>query len=343
MRLKKILRNNLAKILYLLGYTAPRRRGYGRLSIVTFHRVLPVEEIQSYPFPGLAVTPDELDKYLSYFTEHFDCGTLAAQHKRYESGEKSSRPLLAITFDDAQYDNYKYAREVLSRHNVKASFFIPVEAVVKREFLWHDRLGFAILNLLSEGHAGRDRLMQILDKAGVSVVDSGNIVSSVAGASKVLSLDARLSLVKSLVEASGVDKQPEFARIMTFAEIAELAADGHEIGSHSMTHCLMPECDDQSLSYEIAESRRVLQSRLGLEIPSFCYPNGNSDARTAQEVERAGYCCAVTTDWGSNGLEADKFRLRRFDMVARHVQDSNGKFIPAILAFRMSGYYPGLG
>ena len=109
-----------------------------------------------------------------------------------------------------------------------------------------------------------------------------------------------------------------------------------------MTHCLMPECDDRALAYEVGESRRVLQDRLGLPIESFCYPNGNSDARTARAVAEAGYRRAVTTTWGSNGQDADQFQLHRCDMSAKHVQNSHGQFMPALLAFRMSGFYPGL-
>ncbi len=124
---------------------------------------------------------------------------------------------------------------------------------------------------------------------------------------------------------------------------AELAADGHKIGSHSMTHCLMQECYDSTLAYEVGESRRILQTRLGLPIESFCYPNGNTDARTARAVARAGYRRAVTTQWGSNGHDTDSFRLRRCDMVAEHVRGVGRKLAPATLAFRMSGLYPSLG
>lgn len=326
-----------------MGITTPERRGRGRLSIVTFHRVLPEADRQAYPFPGLVVTPEELDAFLTYFTEHFDCGSLATQHERYLGGEISARPLLAITFDDAQHDNYSNARPVLARHHVNASFFAPVTAVERQELLWHDRLGFAILTLIKQAHGGRERLTQILAAAGLSASGSHNLVSNVVGAAKELTLEARLRLVEALAEASGTAQAPGFARLMTFEELAELAADGHEIGSHSMTHCLMPECDDHALTYEVAESRHVLQVRLGLPIETFCYPNGNSDARTAHAVAQAGYRRAVTTAWGCNGHEADQFQLRRYDMVAKRVQDSSGKFVPAILAFRMSGFYPGLG
>lgn len=342
MSAKIILRKRIAQLLFLLGVTSPERSGRGRLSIVTFHRVLAEADRQAYPFPGLAVTPDELNEFLIYFKEHFDCGTLAIQHERYLRGEVTARPLLAITFDDAQHDNYCNARPVLARHQVKASFFVPVVAVERQELLWHDRLGFAVLALLKKPHGGKEKLMQILAEAGISTNGSGTLVSNVVGASKDLALEARLQLVEALAVASDIKTAPEYARLMTFEEIADLAAEGHEIGSHSMTHCMMPECDDRSLTFEVAKSRQQLQARIGQPIDTFCYPNGNSDARTARAVAQAGYFRAVTTDWGSNNQNNDRFRLRRYDMVARHLQDSKGKFVPEILAFRMSGHYPGL-
>ena len=179
------------------------------------------------------------------------------------SGESTPRPLLALTFNDAQHDNYRYARPVLARHHVKASFFAPVMAVKRQEALWHDRLGFAVLGLLKQAHDGSERLMQILAEAELSTRGSRNLVGNVVEASKAPTLEARLLLVEALVEASGSAQTPGFTRLMNFEEIAELAADGHEISSHSMAHCLMPECDDRALAYEVEESRRVLQARLG--------------------------------------------------------------------------------
>ena len=340
MSIKKLLRNNIAQLLSLTGLTAPARCGRGRLSIVTFHRVLTEAERQAYPLPGLCITPEELDALLAYFAEHFDCGTLATQHERYLSGEITTRPLLALTFDDAQHDNYFNARPLLAKHQVKASFFVPVEAVERQELLWHDRLGFAILALLNQADSGREKLTRILDSAGLSASRDDGLVGSIIEASKKLTFEARLSLIERLIDASGTAQVPAFARLMTFSEIAELVQDGHEIGSHSMTHCLMPECDDETLMYELAESRRILQSHLGQRIESFCYPNGNSDIRTAEAVARAGYLRAVTTTWGNNGKNGDRFQLRRYNMDARRVFDSNGKLMPAILAFRMSGFFP---
>lgn len=63
MSAKTLLRNNIARLLFLMTLTSPAQRGRGRLSIITFHRVLPETERQAYPFPGLVVTPEELDAF----------------------------------------------------------------------------------------------------------------------------------------------------------------------------------------------------------------------------------------------------------------------------------------
>jgi peptidoglycan/xylan/chitin deacetylase (PgdA/CDA1 family) len=342
MSVKIRLRNSAAHLLYATGLTSPGLRGRERLSIVTFHRVLPEAELRAYPYPGLVVTPEELDAFLAYFSDHFDCGALATQHERYLRCEASTRPLLALTFDDGQYDNYRNARPVLARRGLMASFFVPVSAVERRELLWHDRLGFSILALLRQTQGGEERLKRVLALAGLPDCGSRAILESAVRESKRLAAPARLRLVEELAEASGNPAAPDFARLMTFDELAELAAEGHEIGSHSMTHCMMPECDDRALAYELIESRRILQDRVGQSVDSFCYPNGDSDSRTANAVAKAGYRRAVTTSWGLNGPAASRFRLRRCDMVAKHVADSVGNFVPAVVAFRMSGFYPGL-
>lgn len=342
MKLTKLIRNSAARLLFNTGLTNPAWCGKGRLSIVTFHRVLPETERQAYPYTGLVVTPEELDIFLNYFTRHFDCGTLASQHKRYRDGEKSARPFLAVTFDDAQYDNFKNARTILSRHKVKASFFVPVVAVEQQTLLWHDRLGFAIQKLVNIKKEGQIELAQILSTFGLSIDGPLSLTGNIVQAAKKLSLETRLRLVDELVFAAGGKAEPEFARLMTFDELAELASDGHEIGSHSMTHCMMPECNDDRLLYEVQDSRSILQNKIGQPVTSFCYPNGNANERTAHAVANAGYLRAVTTNWGNNGQDADQFQLKRYDMVAKRVVDSKGKFLPALLAFRMSGLYPGL-
>ena len=87
----------------------------------------------------------------------------------------------------------------------------------------------------------------------------------------------------------------------------------------------------------------ILEKQLGDTIHSFCYPNGDNDARTRQAVRDAGYVAAVTTSWGQNAPGSDALALRRYDMVSSHVRKLRGSLSEASLMWRMSGLYPGLG
>ncbi|MGE3532903.1 MAG: polysaccharide deacetylase family protein [Steroidobacteraceae bacterium] len=337
---RSVIKNALARILFASRLTSPYWRGRGRLSIATFHRVLPKEDRNHYPYPGLAVTPQELDTLLSYFVSHFDCGTLASQHDRLMKNDITDRPLLALTFDDGQFDNYKYARPLLDKYCLKASFFIPVNALEHNQLLWHDQLGFAVNTLCEQEEVGSNQLKRILIEAGLNF-DGPLQAQYVVAATKRLTLPVRLRLVDQLTAAAGTLQMPEYARPMSFAELAQLASEGHEIGSHSMTHCMMTDCNDEELTYELTESRLKLQERLQKsKISSFCYPNGNFDDRTVAAVVRAGYFRAVTTRWGSNMTSTNCFQLNRFDIDAYRTFDSLGQFNPDLLAFRMSGFYP---
>jgi peptidoglycan/xylan/chitin deacetylase (PgdA/CDA1 family) len=332
-----------AGLLHASGVTQSRRRQEGDLTIATFHRVLPGPLRDQYPLPGIVVTPDELEWFLRFFTRHFTCGTLCDVRAAWESGERPKRPLLAVTFDDAQRDNFDHARPILDRVGVRASFFAPLEALDDGRALWHDRIGYAARRVLGQGgRSGREALAAFGVEPGAEEPPDATARRLIA-AVKELPPEERLHCVVRLEELVGGDARPQWDGLMTWAQIEALAEQGHEIGSHSMTHSLLPQCSDDELEYEVGESKRVLESRLGVEAESFCYPNGDCDARTIDAVRRAGYRQAVTTRWGSNAPGCDPFTLRRCDMDASHVADRRGAMSAARLAWRLSGWYPGLG
>jgi peptidoglycan/xylan/chitin deacetylase (PgdA/CDA1 family) len=321
------------------GRTRPARCHEGRLLVVTFHRVLPELERALYPYPGLTVTPTELSFCLGYFAQHYDVDLISRQYARMQAGEGSARPLLAITFDDGQWDNFAHAEPVLGTHRLRATFYIPTQAVEEARLIWHDQLGYAVQEALKT-RRGREQFSELFRQYGLTL-DRPSAAHAVEVA-KTLAPDARHRLVSEATRLSA-PQPPRWGRLMEWSEVRALAERGHEIGSHSVSHELMPQLDDDALAHESGASKERIETAIGAQVSSYCYPNGSSDARCEAAVAHAGYRNAVTTRWGANTREDSPFGLKRCDVDARALRGRNGHLSRQRLAFRLSGYYPGLG
>lgn len=322
-RFRELSRDVIAVLGAASGLTGPLRRHRGHLVVVTFHRILPDSLRDQYPYPNLVVTPEELDWLLGTLARGYTLGPLGELHARHVAGECSAKPFMAVTFDDGQLDNFVHARPVLERHGVRASFFVPVNAIDEAEALWHDQLGFAVLALRRAGCAEPEPL---------ALVD----------AAKRLSPAERAELVRHWVDRART-VVPAWAGMMSWEQVRTLCADGHEIGSHSMSHALLPQCDERTLRVEAACSKARIEGELGVRVDSFCYPNGDWDRRTVEAVRAAGYRRAVTTRWGSNPPGAPTMALRRCDIDIRRLRDRRGACSASLLSLRLSGMHPRVG
>ncbi|MGY1601016.1 polysaccharide deacetylase family protein [Geodermatophilus sp. SYSU D00815] len=90
--------------------------------------------------------------------------------------------------------------------------------------------------------------------------------------------------------------------------VRAVAAAGHEIGSHTLSHVRLAGAAPDVLRHEVTESRRVLEDVLQAEVRGFCYPWGDFDEAAADAVRDAGYDHAcVTGDY----LPGDRWTLPR--------------------------------
>ncbi len=338
--IKGLLRDALAFSLNVTRITYAAKRHKNHFVVVTFHRVLPKNQRRQYPYPGLAVTPTEFRWFLNFFKRSYTCGSLKEVHSRYCNGERPSRPLLAITFDDGQLDNYIHARPILAELELSASFFIPINPVESSESIWHDRLGFATLRALRNS-TPKNLLMELIARDNIAE-ETNSVLSSIIAHAKTLPIDERIKFTNSVENLTENFVIPDWAGLMQWEQARELVDDGHEIGSHSMTHELLPKCSAGEIEFEVSESKSILENRLNTEISSFCYPNGDHDNRAVDAVQRAGYGRAVTTTWGSNDSDTNIFTLRRCDMNPFNTRTQFGQLSEPVLAFRLSGLHPGL-
>jgi peptidoglycan/xylan/chitin deacetylase (PgdA/CDA1 family) len=333
-RVRRLARGALAAAAYALGVTKPARALAGRLTIVTLHRVLPPERRACYPLPHLAVPPRFFDELLAALAASFECLPLheavaAAAAPRRRDG----KPLLAVTFDDGMRDNFEFARPLLARHKVRATFFAVAENAKSGELLWHDRLAYAA------AHAARARSDDAADPARLGALwtqrRSPSFAHAVVRFAKTLPADVRARLESALAEAAPGAALPDWEGLMDFAQLRELARDGHEVGSHSMTHALLKSELAPDFVRETAGSRALLREATGAEVHSFCYPDGAHDEAAVEAVRAAGYAAAVTTRPGSNRPPLAPFELARVNVEAEPNQAGDGALSFSRLLLRL--------
>lgn len=67
---------------------------------------------------------------------------------------------------------------------------------------------------------------------------------------------------------------------------------GFDIGAHSMTHPNLTELDKDTLSYEVIESKKTLETLFNSSIPGFCYPFNAYNDTVIETVKNAGFVYA---------------------------------------------------
>jgi len=95
------------------------------------------------------------------------------------------------------------------------------------------------------------------------------------------------------------------------SQVRDWLANGHLIGSHTITHPDLTKLRERDAREEIRASRKWLEDTFGVAVNHFAYPLGACDERLAAMVRESGYVTAVTTEFGVNDSETDLYRLRR--------------------------------
>jgi peptidoglycan/xylan/chitin deacetylase (PgdA/CDA1 family) len=96
---------------------------------------------------------------------------------------------------------------------------------------------------------------------------------------------------------------------LSVKEIRDLAAGSFEIGGHTVSHRGLTELTGEDQAREVSECKRILEDRLGAEVKSFCYPNGQLNRETVRSVEQAGYQGARTTRMLRSSIKFPRFEM----------------------------------
>jgi peptidoglycan/xylan/chitin deacetylase (PgdA/CDA1 family) len=197
----------------------------------------------------------------------------------------------AIVFDDGLRSNVLVAYPILRALGIPATFFVCPGLIEERRWLWtHEarrRLEFAGTHLRQELAAELGAPAEV--EAFVQWMKGIDF-------SHRIRAEAKLRQATAAFTVSELDR--EAFDLAGWDELRALDPSIVTVGSHSMTHPVLPSMSGAEIEAELRESRRLIEAKLARPAEFFSYPNGDVDERTLAGVRRY-YRAAVCYESGT--------------------------------------------
>lgn len=276
------------------------------VQILAYHRV---NDDGDPFFPAIPVS--FFEQQMEYIAEKYTVCTLDDVVRELPRGNVPKNAMV-ITFDDGYKDNYVYAFPILKRLKLPAIIFLATDPIDSRRCLWHDRVFSAFretgVPVLENFCDGRDYPLG-------TVAQKCTALNTVVRFLWSLEDGAMTAEIDRLREKLGLVEEPDGDSLMlNWEEIREMSMHGIAFGSHTITHPILSKVPPERAKREVEESKKVIEANINLPVRHFAYPVGRREdlsmpAKTM--LRNAGYESAVTSMFGSNSSEQDRFELRR--------------------------------
>jgi peptidoglycan/xylan/chitin deacetylase (PgdA/CDA1 family) len=309
-----------------------------RALILTYHGVL--QKTQDGYTNRNCVDVEMFDRQMAFMKRHYNVVPLEDLAQWLSTGKKMPAYTAAITFDDGFRNNFTIALPILRKYRLPATVFLTTSFIGGEELgLWTEQvdrlLQEAPIETVRIAMNGREQEYPLRTRADREVASD-----RVRAYLKTLPPERRQSVMTNLLEqevattggtklnTESVSKYSEFNR-QTAAEVEERYAfltweqvqvmGRHQItfGSHTHTHAIMATLDEERANFELAESRRLIEERVGTPCSLFSYPNGTAadfGPREQSLLRRHGYSAAVSQINGFNDASTDLTALRRINV-----------------------------
>jgi peptidoglycan/xylan/chitin deacetylase (PgdA/CDA1 family) len=182
---------------------------------------------------------------------------------------------ISITYDDATINQFRQAVPIMNELGIKGTFYINTADIPGSQFA-PKFIGRPIAEIIKETahtptteknlfeRASAVRFLDIknaveLHNSAGSLFENGKVAESIA---KVDEAFAAARMKKSFQEVKPVLLTGD---LITWSEIKQFAAQGHEFGSHTISHPRLAVLDEQNLLYELEKCKEEILNQLGPE------------------------------------------------------------------------------
>ena len=238
---------------------------------------------------------DEFEQQMAIIANNFKPVSIGDVYCFLIKKKTIPKKAVVVTFDDGFYDNYEYAVPVLNRFGIPATFYISVGCIQKSSIPWFSKLRYCFFH--TETPQWKDPIEHHSHKLNGKNSRLNAFIKACRQCT-VLVGQQQSEYIENIEEQLEIGHYPYRNLMMSWEHIGQLLKMGHTIGSHTMSHPNLAYIDQESLMFELKESKRILEDNLNEPILDFSYPNPalipNYNELTYSAVQDSGYRSAVT-------------------------------------------------
>ena len=321
----------LSSILNRIAYPCLGRAGYfrrraGKLSVLTYHGVLPEGyQVRDSLLDGHLISARDFRRQLRLLKTYYSVISPACFRSWLDGKEELPPRAILLTCDDGLLNIVTDFLPILQDEQLSCLFFVTSGFFDQSAgMLWYEELYLMLMDASAKEISFSSESIQVRSALG-SLERKHALWSDLV--LKLSSLDAhkRQKFLGEMLSKLGLggDWQsaylgdPVLCRrfgLLTRSQVVGLAQAGMTIGAHTASHPVLSQQPHDLAQAELVESRKSLENVVGCEVWAVAYPFGTPQSAGEREfklAEAAGYRCAFVNFGGALGTDCSRFSLPR--------------------------------
>jgi peptidoglycan/xylan/chitin deacetylase (PgdA/CDA1 family) len=237
-----------------------------------------------------------------------------------DTNKRISDRYAVITFDDGYLDNYNHAFPILKKHNVPGIFYIPTDFIGSKVVPWWDEIAYLLRNSYNQSY-------QLPEQTDIYFLDENNIDAIIRKIISQAKLIKNISIIEILEDIrekfpQAVNKlnklsSKEKTLFMNWVQVKDMADNGMEIGSHTVSHQILSQLSETQQEQEIEQSKYIIEENIGRKVLSIAYPVGLYNCYTDKICsisKKTGYIIGFNKEAGKNKTIPNPYDINRLSV-----------------------------
>jgi len=300
------------------------------LTVVLFHRVLPVTDIRwKQADMDWTVSDVFYEDCLRFFKKYYNPVSLEDIERFSNEGVALPDHAILITFDDGWSDNYEYAAEINKRNNIKPLMFVTTSAIGTKILSWQESLYSAWrINKLPPDLIRQ--LASLINLKTGDILETETDIRTFINAFQNASSEIK-SEVARLTETL-TENLPGNNQMLSLEQLKALAETDFSMGTHGVIH--EPYTQVKSALDDMQACKNQLIKITGQQqATSMSFPHGQKNDELIAKAVEAGYKTIFTGRTRLNKVTRQTTNvLGRFNIEQGDLESANGRLIPAEMA-----------